>query len=159
MDSNSLQFWDKLTTKAMWLGLVTLGYLSVQKVYDFVLERDDEIQESQTVVEAERNKFKMRLIESSLKNPLDSSAPLSPTKRASLKRKIPSLVELEDDQQENTGKLQKIQENLIKLNPMPSKQTKSADDKGRIPGNSRKRERKTRKEGLLCGLYWRSLWR
>ena len=32
MDNNSLQFWDKLTTKAMWCAVATLGYLTLDKM-------------------------------------------------------------------------------------------------------------------------------
>src|SRR3990167_1592788 len=42
MDNNSLQFWDKLTTKAMWVAVATLGYLTLEKL----LKKESELRKA-----------------------------------------------------------------------------------------------------------------
>lgn len=88
MDSNSLQFWDKLTTKGMWLSLATLGYLSVQKVYEYLLERKDDLEDSDAKVKIERKQFKLKLIERMLKAQTANNESPSPSKKGSLKKKL-----------------------------------------------------------------------
>jgi predicted ATPase len=64
MDNNSLLFWDKLTTKAMWIAVATLGYLTLEKL----LKKEAQIRKSR--IKRKVPDFKIELI-----NKLDINKP------------------------------------------------------------------------------------